>query len=434
MMPTGPVATGMTALDLLQAGRFTEIRDMFAPNLRALVTPEALRAAWAAALNQYGPITTVGSPVSEPAGPSGTQVKIPVTFERGQATVLVVMSDAGLLGGIQLAPAEAAQPMQPWQPPDYAEPRTFREQDVSIGTGPLAVPGTLTLPDSPGPHPGVVLLAGSGPLDRDSTIGRNKPFKDLAWGLASRGIAVARFDKVTYAHGQQVSHVADFTLADEYLHHAAAAVELLRQRPDVDPGRVFVLGHSLGGTVAPRVVAAEPAVAGLVILAGGAQPLHWATVRQFRYLASLDPANAAAAQPAIDTITRQAQTVDDPDLSPDTPATELPFGAPASYWLDLRGTDPAALAATLGKPMFVLQGGRDYQVTVEDDLSRWRAGLGDRPDVTIRVYDADNHLFFPGTGPSKPSEYEPAQHVDPAVIGAIATWLTATGTWEAVNR
>jgi dienelactone hydrolase len=83
---------------------------------------------------------------------------------------------------------------------------------------------------------------------------------------------------------------------DEYVHHATAATHLLRQRRTIDPSRVYVLGHRLGGTVAPRVAVADPSVAGLVILAGGAQPLHWAAVRQVRYLSSLDPASADAAQ------------------------------------------------------------------------------------------------------------------------------------------
>ncbi len=96
---------------------------------------------------------------------------------------------------------------------------------------------------------------------------------------------------------------------------------------------------------------------------------------------------------------------------------------PAAYWLDLRGYDPPAAAAALGKPVLVLQGGRDYQATVAEDLARWRAGLAGQPDVTIRVYDADNHLFFPGSGPSAPAEYEPAQHLDPAVVADIVGWL-----------
>ena len=106
------------------------------------------------------------------------------------------------------------------------------------------------------------------------------------------------------------------------------------------------------------------------------------------------------------------------------PASELPFGLPASYWLDLRDYDPVATAAALDRPMLILQGGRDFQVTAEDDLSRWQAGLGSWADVTIRVHEADNHLFFPGTGPSTPAEYETPQHVDPAVVADIARWLT----------
>ena len=150
----------------------------------------------------------------------------------------------------------------------------------------------------------------------------------------------------------------------------------------------------------------------------------WAAVRQFRYLASLDPGNAAAAQPAIEAITGQADMVDSPGLSPATPDSELPFGIPAAYWLDLRGYDPAAAAAALGKPVLIVQGGRDYQSTGAEDLAIWRAGLARSPGVTIRVYEPDNHLFFPGTGPSAPVEYEPAQHMDPAVVTDIASWVT----------
>jgi dienelactone hydrolase len=421
-MESTSAAAGLAVIEMARQGRFEEIRDRFAPQLRPMVPAEALRAAWEAELARSGQVASVGAAVTAPAGPGGgVLVKVPVTFERGALTVAVgVAGEEDWITGIQLLPASAAEPVLPWEPPGYADTNAFTEQDVMIGDGPLAVGGTLSLPRSGGAVPGVVLLAGSGPNDRDETIGRNKPLKDIAWGLASAGVAVLRFDKVTFAHPEQVAGNRGFTLADEYVPTAAAAVGVLAGHA----GRVFLAGHSLGGTVAPRVAAADPSVAGLVILAGGAQPLHQAAARQFRYLASLGPSDAAAAaEPALEAIERQARAVDDPGLSEATPDSELPFGVPAAYWLDVRAYDPARTAAELSLPMLIVQGGRDYQATVADDLSRWQDALEGRPDVTFRVYQADNHLFFPGSGPSAPAEYEPAQHVDAEVVAGIAAWI-----------
>ena len=423
MLPT-PIQVSLSVLELAQHGRFEELRDRFAPPLRPMVTADSLEAAWAAAIARLGPVASVGAPASESS--SGVVVvKVPVHCERGDLTLVVSVTAAGELAGIQLAPPEALEPVAAWEPPAYADPSRFEDREITLGSGPDAVPAILSLPHQPGPLPAVVLLAGSGPMDRDETIGPNKPFKDLAWGLASRGIAVLRFDKVTHVHAAAARANSDFTLTDEYLPQARAAIEVLRSQAAVDQSRVFVAGHSLGGTVAPRVGAAEPTIAGLVILAGGAQPLHWVIVRQVRYLSSLDPASGAASGPVVDTLVRQAQLVDSPDLSPTTPATELPLGTPAPYWLDLRGYDPTAAAAALGKPVLLLQGGRDYQATVTDDLARWQAALAGRSDVTVRVYPADNHVFFAGTGLSTPQEYLSPHHVDPTVIDDLATWLTS---------
>jgi hypothetical protein len=412
---TGPAAIAVAVAAMARDGRFEEVEDLFAPALRAVVSADTLRAGWAALAGSKGPVRAVGQPVAESAGAGLVRVRVPVTCEHGGLTVIMSVDAAGLLQGLQIEPAAAGS----WTPPGYAVPGRFAEREVRVGSGPLAVPGTLSVPHGDGPWPGVVLLSGGGRFDRDQTSGPNKPLKDLAWGLASCRVAVVRFDKVTCAYPGQV---ADFTIADEYVPHAVAAVRLLRDHPAVDPARVFVAGHSAGGKAAPRVAAAEPGVAGLVILAGDTQPMHQAAIRVARHLAALDP--GPSAQAFAETITRQAALAGSPGLSPATPASELPFGLPASYWLDLRDYDPVATAAALDKPMLILQGGRDFQVTVEDDLSGWQAALGHRADVTIRVYDASNHLFFPGTGPSVPAEYEMPQHVDPAVVADIARWLT----------
>jgi dienelactone hydrolase len=415
-MGPSPVQSATRVVDLARSGNFSEIEELFAPRLRAVASAKTLRTAWATETSAKGSITEIGEPTAEQGEPGLVRVSVPVTCEHGGLTVVMSVDDTGMLHGLRLAPAATTS----WTPPPYADGSSFTEQEVTVGTGRLAVPGSLTLPRRRGPGPGVVLLSGGGPFDRDETSGPNKPLKDLAWGLASRGVATLRFDKVTHTH-PDVASAPGFTTSDEYVPHAVAAVHLLQRHRAVDVERVFVAGHSMGGKVAPRVAAAEPSVAGLVILAGDAQPMHQAAVRVMRYLATVNPGPDMDAAVAL--IAEQAARVESADLSPATPSEDLPFGLPAPYWLDMRGYDPVAAAASADKPMLILQGGRGYQVTVDDDLARWRHGLAHRPDVTIRIYDADDHLFFPGEGPSRPTDYDAPQHVDPAVVTDIAKWL-----------
>src|SRR5690348_8011346 len=158
MMTTGPAAISTTVLQLAQANRFDEILGMYAPNLRPMLTPESLRAAWNAEIERYGAVTTVGGPVSDPAGPAGTLVRTPVVFTTGQVTMLASVTASGWITDIRFTGADAARPAERWQPPNYADPGAFDEQDVAIGSGHRTVEGTLALPRTPGLHPAVVLL------------------------------------------------------------------------------------------------------------------------------------------------------------------------------------------------------------------------------------------------------------------------------------
>ena len=148
--------------------------------------------------------------------------------------------------------------------------------------------------------PAVILVHGSGPNDRDETIGANKPFKDLATGLASRGIAVLRYDKRTRVHGAKVAALTDFTVNQEVIEDVIEAVKALRAQPRIDPARVFVLGHSLGGMLVPRIATADPTIAGLIVLAGAARPLEEAIVAQSRYIAVADGTISPEEQQGID--------------------------------------------------------------------------------------------------------------------------------------
>src|SRR5690606_33004513 len=142
-----------------------------------------------------------------------------------------------------------------YQAPSYADPARFSEREATVGSGTWALPGTLTLPKKEGKFPAVILVHGSGPNDRDETLGPNKPFRDLAHGLATRGIAVLRYDKRTLVHPKALASEvgAALTLREETIDDALAAAALLRTIPEVDASKIFVVGHSLGGTAIPRI-------------------------------------------------------------------------------------------------------------------------------------------------------------------------------------
>jgi dienelactone hydrolase len=218
--------------------------------------------------------------------------------------------------------------------------------------------------------------------------------------------------------------IPNITLKEEVIDDAVAALALLRQTPGVDPRRVFLLGHSLGGTVAPRIAQADPQIAGLIILAGMTQPFEDTVAAQFTYIASLGGPNGQAAQQQLDTIRQQVARAKDPALTPDTPASELPLGVPASYLLDLHAHPPTAIAATLPQPMLILRGGTDYQVTAQDTQG-WQDALGGRPDVTLKTYPGLYHLFMPSQAPdhSTPADYTVPGHVALEVVADIAAWI-----------
>ncbi|HMG56781.1 MAG TPA: alpha/beta fold hydrolase, partial [Kofleriaceae bacterium] len=309
-----------------------------------------------------------------------------------------------------------------WQPPLYARLDAIEDRAVTVTVGPRALPGTLTVPHGAGPFPAVVLVHGSGPSDADETIGAIKVFKDLALGLASRGVAVLRYEKRTHADSAAVR-----TQKEEVEDAAHAAVALLRATRGIDARRIALLGHSQGGYLAPRIAKADPAIRGLIIFAGPTRPLEDSLLAQARHLAAQSPTDDKLAA-LVAGAERFKQAVESPALKPDD-TIALPTGgsAPGSYFLDVRGYHPEQVAASLAIPIAVLQGERDYQVTVADDLAAWKAALGQRKTAVFHSYPTANHAFVAGTGASTPDEYNRPGHVDARVIDDLVAWLTALG-------
>lgn len=418
--PVDAVGRARTVLTALAAQQFAAVEAQFTDEMKAAMREGRLAFMWTTLAAQAGPHQGC-APDSRVVAIAGKQMVITTCdFERARIDVQIAFDSAGRISGMALRPA--APPPASYALPSYADPATYKEQDVTIGSPEWPLPATLTLPAGDKSCPAIVLVHGSGPHDRDQSLGGNKPFKDLALGLASRGIAVLRYEKRSKAHARRMAALAALTVKEEVLDDAAAAVEWLATHPAIYPDRIFVLGHSLGGTLIPRLVAAsKDSIAGAVVLAGAARPIETAIVEQVRYLAMLDGTISPAEQAQVEAAEKTAAAVRALG-SRDTASGVVIGGVPASYWLDLRGYDAPAAAAALRTRMLVLQGERDYQVTMAE-FERWKRALGARRDVTLRSYPVLNHLFMPGSGPPTPKEYDTPSHVDEQVIRDIAAWI-----------
>lgn len=353
-------------------------------------------------------------------------VLVTCEFDKVILDARVVFDKSGKIAGFGFVPT--APPVK-YEPPAYADPEKFVESEIIVGSGIWQLPGTLTMPKGDGPFPAIVLVHGSGPNNRDEELGANKPFKDLAWGLASRGIAVLRYDKRSKVFGTKIladpKLEATMTVKDETIDDAMAAAALLKKTKRIDGKRVFILGHSLGGFLMPRMAkaAASLDIAGFISMAGLTRPLEDTILRQMNYLYGL--AGGAVSEDdkkklqEIKDAVSEVKALTDADAS----STKKLLGAMPAYWLDLRGYDPLGMAKTVAKPMLILQGGRDYQVTTED-FENWKAALGSRKDVEFHLYPKLNHLFYEGEGVLTPLEYvQKHGSVAPYVVEDIAAWI-----------
>jgi dienelactone hydrolase len=410
-----PAEAAARFLDQLAAGNYQAATVGFADAMKAAAPPEKLAEIWTSLQSQLGPYKKRIGLRTEKQG-AYTVVVATTEFERGTVDLRVGVDDAGRVAGFFIVPPSQAS--AEYTPPAYVNKEAFREREVTVGSGEWALPGTLAMPVGKGPFPAVVLVHGSGPNDRDETVEAAKPFRDLAWGLASRGIAVLRYEKRTRQHGSKLAAVPDFTVRQETVDDAVAAAALLRGTEGIDPGRVYVLGHSLGAMLVPRIGQQDPKIAGFIVMAGAARPLEDVILEQVTYLAGLDGTVSDEEKKQIEGLRQEVAKVK--ALQPGAAGAVL--GAPASYWLDLKGYNPPEAAKALGRPLLVLQGERDYQVTL-DNFEAWKKALAGRKGVTFKSYPRLNHLFIEGEGKSGPSEYGKPGHVAEAVLADVARWI-----------
>ena len=204
----------------IRDGNFSAATRNFIARMKAL-SPTGLKGSWDQVYASEGPLLDWKIFERQSLLKGQDEISVQLRFRRSTAnSIIVVASKTGEITSVLFKlPATA---------PPYAEPTSFHSEDVTVGT--YKLPGTLTIPKGKGPFPAVVLVQGSGPNDRDETVGANHPFADIAEGLSSRGIVALRYDKRSYAYRDLDSKKA--TVDDEILQDAIAAVRLLQARRD----------------------------------------------------------------------------------------------------------------------------------------------------------------------------------------------------------
>ncbi len=398
----------------LMEHNLTGVYTLFNTSITSQLSLDMFRNIWAEqVVAPYGNITKVVR--TRLANESGFPV-VYVTCNFSKTPVLdvkITFNPQGRILSLLIVPTQTAFE---YTPPSYVNLQGFTEQNISIAADEQwKLPGTLTIPNGEGPFPAVILVHGSGPNDQDESYGPNKPFKDIAWGLVSRGVVVLRYEKRTLQYPEEIAKLSNFTVQDETISDAVAGVNLLAASSVVDPTRIFVLGHSLGGMLAPRIALQNDLVKGLIILAGPTRHLEDLILNQSRYLATLSDLNQSAQLAELERQVMKVKTLTMND-------TEFVFGAPKAYWVDLSTYDPVETAELLDVPMLILQGERDYQVTMID-FARWNNTFSKNPLVTLKTYPSLNHFFIMGTGTPTNAEYMVEGHVAEDVILDIASWI-----------
>ena len=407
----------LQVLDDMDGDRFDAVHARFTPEMAAAISAERLKQIWTSLPAQIGAPQGRGTPVSETHAGS-TLVKIPLPYEKTELVALIAFAPDGRIEGLYIKPKEVPHEAAPPVPADAH----YREIELTVGDAGSALPATLTLPDGKGPFPAVVLVHGSGPQDRDESIGPNRPFMDIARGLAERGIAVLRYEKRAKARPQDYAN--GVTIDSETTDDAVRALATLRAQPGIDAKRIFVLGHSQGGMLAPRIAGRDAHLAGLIMLAAPARPLLDILIEQNRRLAYLDDGRMSDEENLR--IMRLVDAVKAVRAGRELSPEASPLGLPLAYWQSMEAVDPVAEAAKLDQPMLFLQGARDIQV-VDADWQAWKSAFDGDPRATFKLYESLNHFALPGEGEGSLQEYMTPGHVLPELIADVAHWIAQTG-------
>lgn len=406
--PVDDIATAL--VEDLANGRFEEAGERFASNEQARRgDPGRLERLWMAYTSVGGDFEEIGG--TDVRTENGYElVDVTLSFDGGDhGCGVVVDGDSNVVDcGVT----------DEYQRPSYVDSDAITDADVTLSVPDCSLPGVVTTPAGDdgdgGGVPGVVLVHDSGPVTKDSPNGGTKAFADLAEGLATRGVATLRYDKriptCDVAPGE-------YTLDRVTVDDALVAVDRLRGVDGVDSNRIVVVGHGLGGRAAPRITARDGDLAGVVGLAAPARPYHDLTLEQLEHKVSIGDHEWDDLANVHEAWADQIERVREGEYEAD----EQLLGKPGAFWDSLAAYDHLEAAAGLETPSYFLQGERDFQVSVGDDLELWEAEL--TGDASVETYEGLDHLFMPGEGESVEFAYALRNNVAERVVDDLTAWI-----------
>ena len=304
----------------------------------------------------------------------------------------------------------------------------MKRENIIVGKGTnYPLHGLLTLPDdTTKPVPAVVFVHGSGASNRDEKVGKLTPFKDLAEGLAARGIASVRYDKRSFAYGRKMLKEKNITVKEEAIEDAVRATQLLRKDGRIDRNRIFIVGHSMGAMLAPRIDAQGGNYCGLILMAGSPYKLEDIILRQNQQ--AMGGLNKLLQWIAAFQVKKLKKTFAGLYDLTDEEAKKRKFaGGTTLYYFKEMGEHPAPGFLKLSrKPLLILQGEKDFQASAAVDFTGYQTLLEGHDNATFKLYPGLNHAFVPALSDDinkARKEYAEERHIGDEVIGDIARWI-----------
>ena len=302
------------------------------------------------------------------------------------------------------------------------------EEKIIVGEGTkYPLNGILTLPDEINDKvPAVVFVHGSGASNMDEKVGKLTPFKDIAEGLAKQGIASLRYNKRSYSYGFKMLREKNVTVKVETIEDAVMAADLLREDSRIDTDNIYIVGHSMGAMLAPRIDAEGGNFKGLILMAGSPRTLEKIMMDQNQMV--LGQVKGITGMIVKKQVAKLSKLFDGLyEMTDEEAKSKKVGGGTTLYYFKEMGEHPASMyLEKIEKPILILQGEKDFQATVEKDFEGYKHLLGEKENVTFQLYEGLNHAFVPsvyGNIMKAKQEYNVEQRVSEKVIIDIASWI-----------